>query len=111
VLPRLACKHGVHLLECGAIDIDGVRLASTTLWTPDDPRFASAISLATARADVIVTHFKPRRGHDRRLERGARGQHRVWHLGNFAYQIKRGRLSRGSLRACRLRCAARSTPC
>jgi hypothetical protein len=30
-----------------------------TLWTPDDLRFApSVVALATAKADVIVTHFE-----------------------------------------------------
>jgi hypothetical protein len=38
----------------------GVRFAGATLWTPDEPRFApSVVSLATARADVVVTHFEP----------------------------------------------------
>jgi hypothetical protein len=53
-------KHGVHFLEGTAVDIGGVRFAGATLWTPDDPRFVpSVISLAAARADVIVTHFEP----------------------------------------------------
>jgi hypothetical protein len=53
-------KHGVHFLECNAVDIDGVRFAGATLWTPDDPRFAPSVrTLAAVRADVIVTHFEP----------------------------------------------------
>jgi predicted MPP superfamily phosphohydrolase len=55
-----ARQHGVHFLECDAVDIAGVRFAGATLWTPDDPRFVpSVVSLAAARADVIVTHFEP----------------------------------------------------
>jgi predicted MPP superfamily phosphohydrolase len=55
-----AARHGVHFLEGNAVDIAGVRFAGATLWTPDDPRFVpSVVSLAAARADVIVTHFEP----------------------------------------------------
>jgi predicted MPP superfamily phosphohydrolase len=55
-----AGTHGVHFLEGNVVDIAGVRFAGATLWTPDNPRFMpSVISIAAARADVIVTHFEP----------------------------------------------------
>lgn len=56
----VAEKHGVHWLELDAVEIDGVRFAGATLWTPLDVRFGpSVMALSQARADVIVTHFPP----------------------------------------------------
>lgn len=55
-----AAKHGVAFLECDAIDISNVRFGGATLWTEDDVRFKPSLDfLASARCDVVVTHFEP----------------------------------------------------
>lgn len=51
---------GVHWLELDTVEIDGLRFAGATLWTPLDVRFGpSVMASAQAKADVVVTHFPP----------------------------------------------------
>jgi hypothetical protein len=67
-----ARKHRVHFLEGDAVDVNAIRFAGATLWTPDDSRFAPSVrSLAAARADTIFERFESVRDGTTNTSRGS----------------------------------------